>query len=306
VAITFPVPTDATYDYVPVDGRDVAVGDAILSLSITYGGVTVVTPPTPDPWWSYLLVSPQGDFGLGSVNFPQDPGSMSAHWWSRTALWRQTAKPADAFSLTASDGSKWIYPAGEDGKMRCYAAGTTWARGDSRCRGALLTNPNDLWINDDPDWDWMPVADGSEVIEGDVVRGLTTSAGVVDEVFTVPVTDDTYGVTYFFGPEADGSPLIGYYLVPPTSIPAWKPFNFSVLFRQLPKPAAGSRFLAPSDGSRWIYTGGAYYCFGRGTSYAPGAVFLRGEIAGGLVPLALVAGYPDTNIFPDTGLYVRI
>jgi hypothetical protein len=282
VAITFPAPTDATHDYVPVDGRAVQVGDDILSLSISYGGVTVVSPPPPG--WTFLLASPEGEFGLGAVDFPTDPATMSDNWWSRTALWRRAAKSADRTSLTAGDGSKWIYPAGEDGRMVCYAPGSGHVRGDRAFRGALLTDPKDLWVNDDPDSDWLPVADGSEVAEGDVVRGLTTAAGVVDLVFTWPATEDTYGGGYFFGPEADNSPLLGYYLVPPANIPAWKLFNFSVLYRRLPKPSADTKFSAP-DGSRWIYTGGDYYCWGRGTMYAPGSIFPRGEIAGGLTEI---------------------
>lgn len=283
MAISFPVPNDATHDYVPVTGEEIRVGDDILSLSITYGGVTVADPPDPDEW-TFLLASPEGEFGLGSFSYPGDPGTMPDDWWNRTALWRRAAKSADADSLTADDGSKWIYPADEGGQMLCYASGTTWVRAQQRARGALLTNPKDLWINDDPDWDWLPVADGSEVVEGDVVRGLTTAAGVVDEVFTWDSTEETYGGAFFFGPELDGSPLIGYYLTPPTTAPVWTPFNFSVLYRRLAKPAADTKFAAP-DGSRWIYTGGDYYCWGRGARYAPGAIFLRGEIAGGLTPI---------------------
>lgn len=282
MAITFPVPADGTYDYVPVEGSAVRVGDAILSLSITYGGVSVADPPDPDQW-TFLLTSPEGEFGLGSVSFPADPGSMPDEWWHRTALWIRADKPADASSITVGDGSKWIYPADEGGQMRCFTAGTTFVRGQQQSRGALLTDPKDLWINDDPDRDWLPVADGSDVAEGDVVRGLTTSAGVVAEVFTWDATEETYGGAFFFGPEEDGSPLIGYYLTPPLGTPVWEPFNFSVLFRRLAKPAADTKFSAP-DGSRWIYAGSDYYCWGRGTKYSPGAVFLRGEIAGGLTP----------------------
>lgn len=231
------------------------------------------------PLQSYGLLSqnPDGSVSGGFALFPSAPQEESG-WWGRLAIWRRAPKLADAATTTLGDGSKWIYAAGEDGKMRCYASGSTWSRGDKGFRGALLTDPADLWICDDAEWDWLPVTDGSQVVAGDTIAFLSASAGVVDEV--VVEETEAYRRTGFLG---DGT-VLGWWdeLTQPRTATL---LNTWTWFEQRPKPAADAKFSA-ADGSRWIYVGSShYYCWGQGTRYQPGALFLRGEIAG-LTPIS--------------------
>lgn len=280
--ISVPIPTDATHDYVPVDARDIQVGDDILALFIGQGGV-FLTPGPLAGWWFYIVVGEDGQ--LGGALFPEDPESLSDPWVQRAAIWKVADKPADAETLTVG-GSGWIYPAGEDGRMVCFSPGSGHVRGERAYRGAVLTDPRDLWIGDDPEFDWLPVTDGSTIVVGDTVRYLATATGVVSDLVpfddTVPFTDWRIRGVEILGDE--GAVNLGRWSEPDD--PAAPPLlNFGRWFRRLPKPPDGSKFSA-ADGSRWIHTAGSYYCFGRGRTYAPGSIFLRGEIAGGLTPIA--------------------
>lgn len=274
-----PVPDDPTYDYVPITGPQLEVGSSVLALWTVQGEVSDAIPPTgPGGIWVYGLLSqsPDGSASFGFAVFPES--QVETQWWGRLAIWKRTPKLADAETATLGDGSKWIYAAGEDGKMRCYASGTTWSRGDKRFLGHLLTDPADLWICDDTDWDWLPIADGSAVTVGDAITFVSASAGVVDQV--VVEQTDTLTRTGFL----DGSTVLGWWedLHEPR-VASW--LNTWTWFERRPKPAADAKFRA-ADGSRWIYVGSSlYYCWGRGTRYQPGALFLRGEIAG-LTPIS--------------------
>ena len=286
MALTFPVPNDATYDYVPISGPYVKVGTDLVSSWTVQATVTHAFPPGGSSWWVYFMdtFNPDGTTTIGTALFPSTPGTQAANWWQRIAIWRRTPKLDDKGTVTASDSSKWIYAAGEDGRMICYMPGTTFARGDRRFRGELTTDPQDLWICDDKDWDWLPVTSGDQVVVGDTITFLFTQEAVVDEI---DVVDDGAYRRHLF--KANTSLLMdpfGWWdeIIQPD--PTWTSLNTFNFLQRLPKPAAESKFRAP-DGSRWVYIGTSlYYCWGRGTSYAPGAMNYRGQIAGGLTPIA--------------------
>jgi len=277
----YPVPTDATYDYVPTTPDRVGVGSDVLAVMETSGPVAMIVPGSGATPWLYVLTMPlpDGSSGSGVAFFPDDWSTLPSYWWGRLRLWKRTAKLADASTYTADDGSKWIYPAGEDGKLVCYADGTTFTQGQRLSLGEITTDARDLYIADDTEWDWLPVTNATGVSVGDYVLFGYAQAGVVDEVVVTDsppyyrrdefqrADDDTLGwVDTLY---ADGVAVLQA---------TWRWYD------RLPKPAADSKFRAP-DGSRWIYTDGVYYCWGTGASYAPGAVFQRGEIAGRLTEI---------------------
>ena len=281
MALTFPVPNDATYDYVHISGPQVQVGTDLLSCWTVEGAVTSAFDEGGGGWTFFMVnENPDGSTSVGVAFFLVAPGSMPSDWWDRQAIWKRAAKLSDGASLTAADGSKWRYPAGEDGRMVCTHAGTTFARGDRKFRGELTTNPDDYWICDDPDWDWLPISDGSQVTVGDTIRFLYAVAGAVD---SVTVTEnDQYKRTSFFDVS---STQLGWWdaVYQAASV---VDLNLWTFFQRLSKPSTDTSFRAP-DGSRWDYVGSSlYYCWGRGTTYAPGAIFNRGQIAGGLTPIA--------------------
>ena len=276
MALTFPVPNDSTYDYTPIAGPQVQIGTNLLSMWTVQGTVSTIIPPVSV--WQFIIdvVNPDGSGSTGVALYPASPASLPSYWWGRMALWKRAAKLADGGTLTAGDGSKWRYPAGEDGRMTCTQPGTTFARGARKFRGELTTNPNDLWICDDATWDWLPVTDGSTVSVGDTVTFLWAQTGVIDEIDTA--TNDYYTRTAFSSSGAQ----IGWYDVTSVASVPGALLNVWTFFQRLSKPSTDTSFRA-ADGSRWDYVGSSlYYCWGRGTEHSPGAVFHRGEIAGGL------------------------
>lgn len=281
----FPVPADGTYDYVPIGGEQVRVGTDLLALWAVQGEITHAFPPD-DPGaeelWVYFMatVNPDGSATWGIALFPETPSLYPDNWWGRYAIWKRAAKLADGGKLTAGDGSKWIYPAGEDGRMRCYAAGSAFDQGERRFRGELTTDERDLWICDDPEWDWLPVAAGEQVSVGDTVIFLAANHAVVDEV----VTTQTPALTTRAFVDNDDQVPLGWWVESIRQAPRLTELNTWSWFERLPAPAAEATFRAP-DGSRWIYTGSAYYCWGAGSTYTSGSVFRRGEITGGLKPI---------------------
>ena len=282
MALTFPVPNDATYDYVPITGTDVQVGMDLLSLWSVQGEVSYIDGPPDSPsLWVFLMdtFNPDGTGTYGTAVFPTDTSGLPDNWWGRTAIWKRTAKLSDGGSYTAGDGSKWRYPANEDGRMVCTHAGTTYTQGTRKFRGELTTDPRDLWICDDADWDWLPIADGSEVSLGDTITFLLTITSTVD---TIDVTEtDEYRRSVFLDAS---SQQIGWWDVvfAPQALVA---INVWTFFQRLSKPSTDTSFRAP-DGSRWDYVGSSlYYCWGRGITYAPGAIFYRGGVAGGLTAI---------------------
>jgi hypothetical protein len=277
----YPVPSDATYDYVPLPGTSVAVGSDVLAVMQSEGEVASASEEAE--YWTYVLDSatPDGQPSVGFAFFPLVFETQPDEWWLRLRLWVRADKLADGATLTADDGSEWIYPAGEDGKMVCYESGSTFTRGDRRSRGEISTDPRDLYTADDSEYDWLPVTDGSTVAEDDVVLFGYATTGVVDEA-AVGDYSPYYIRTAFARADSD---TLGWYDVLGTdgSLPSlaatWS------WFERLAKPAAETTFLAP-DGSRWIYGADAlYYCWGTGTTYVTGALFNRGEIDGGLTEI---------------------
>jgi len=240
----------------------------------------------PDAWLYFMVTwNPDNTSTVGTAFFPTDPGTMSNNWWQRTVMWKRAAKLADGASFTAADGSEWIYPAGEDGRVHCYKAGTVYGQGTRKFRGELTTDSRDWWICDDPDWDWLPVSDGSQVHVGDTVRFMV---GVSDTVASIEVvTNDVFQRSTFHAVDSDPmlGDLLGYWDQVDPKQQTWTPLNLWTFFHRVLKPSVDALFRAP-DGSRWIYTGSSnYYCWGRGTAYSPGALFHRGEIAGGLTAI---------------------
>lgn len=254
----------------------------MASIRTTEGPVTSRLAPFEGfPWWMFstLIWNPDGTSTFGNAFYPEVPATQPSQWWRRKAVWIRRAKPADGYQMTAPDGSKWVYPANDDGRMRCYAAGSTFSRGDQRYRGQIVTDPNDLWICDDPDWDWMPITAGSDVVVGDTIRTLATFAGTVANA-TESITDTLRTVTF-----RDSSfVVLGFYTE------YWGPQQVNYLdvwtfFQRLAKPSVESKFSAP-DGSRWVSAGNSlFYCWAFGANYKPGALLLRGEIDGGLTPI---------------------
>lgn len=278
-----PVPDDATYDYLPIDGPNIGVGTSLLSLWTVQGEIVAVTaspsnPGNPDEFWSFLLSisNPDGSEAFGVALFPETPASMSDDWWGRLAIWKRAAKLAVGGTLTAPDGSKWIYP-GDDGRVLCYAAGSSFAQGARLFRGQLTTDTRDLWVCDDADFDWIPVTAGSEVAEGDTITFLTAKAGVVASV--VSERHEFYRRTEF---KTDAPTSLGWFDEVRRSTPVPLLGNLWTFFDRLPKPAADTKLSAP-DGSKWIYTGTSnYYCWSAGTTYPQGSIYRRGQITGGL------------------------
>jgi hypothetical protein len=104
--------------------------------------------------------------------------------------------------------------------------------------------------------------------------------GVVDQI---QVTDNVnYSVTGF----TDSSDVqLGWWYTYHQVLIGTTLQNVWSFFQRLSKPSTDSSFRAP-DGSRWDYVGSSlYYCWGRGTTYAPGAIFYRGGVTGGLTPI---------------------
>ena len=276
MAVTIPTPDDATYDYVPTAGADIEVGMNIQSFWVVQGAIHTIVdvpdaPEEPNELWAWFLhaPNPDGTTSTGLAMFPESSEILPDQWYDRIAIWRRAAKLADGATLTAADGSKWIYDVGGDGRIVCYAAGSTYARGDLRFRGELTTNPKDLWICDDAEWDWLPITDGSEVTVGDTITFLWARGGVVDAI-TVIEENALYRRTSFT--DEAGEPLgvweerfAGAVLVANT----W------TWFRRIPKPVNDSMWSA-ADGSQWIYTDGVYFCWKPGTTYSTGVVFGRG------------------------------
>lgn len=278
--LNIPVPADDTVDCVPIAGSQIEVGTDLLSLWAVTGTVTEATPPWPGhPWWVYLMVTMNPD-GTASVGVALFPETLPDDWWGRVAVWRRAPKLADGARATADDTSKWIYPAGGDGRMRCYAAGSSFAQGDLRFRGELTMDARDLWICDDEEWDWLPVTAGGQVGPGDTITFLQSVQGVVDDV---QVSQDAASLSRTF--LDDTGAVLGVWYQAIYQHQSTRLLNEWTWFERLPKPAADATFRA-DDGSRWIFTGGsAYYCWAAGSAYPAGSVRRRGEITGGLRPI---------------------
>lgn len=281
MAIVVPFPDDATYDYVRIEGPRIEIGMDLLACWAVRGELTHAFPPVgEEQFWLYFMitVNPDGTLSSGIALFPETPESYPNEWWARFAIWKREPKLGDGETLTAADGSKWIYPAGEDGRVVCYDPGSTYARGARRFRGELTTDVRDLWICDDAEWDWLPITDGSDIDVGDTITFLMANHATVDQIDVVE-TDTSRGLSFV---DTDDGVELGWWVGEVFGVPAVGFLNDWSWFRRLPKPAADTTFAAP-DGSRWIYVDGAYYCWGVGRAYPTGAMLRRGEIDGGLI-----------------------
>ena len=278
MSFTFPVPDDPYYDYLPITGPDIEVGMDILFIMTSGGEVTDVNLVSPEWQYTTEVETPWGTPLSGFAVFPEHPETQPADWWRRMAVWTQEAKPAERYTLVAGDGSRWIYPADADGRMVCYWPGGSHSRNDRLSRGAITTSADDKYIADDPEWDWMPVVDGSTVVVGDQVKSYYPLTGVVDSILNVEINPG-YDMVIFYDAS---STSIGFYSQ--VGDPAFASVTMEVTFYQRTlKPATWSKYLA-SDGSRWIFDGTAYFCWGGGRTYFQGSVYHRGEIPA-LTPL---------------------
>lgn len=275
----YPVPTDNTYDYVPITHDRIVVGSDVLAAVQSTGVVTTVIPGTPY-LFDLATVNPDGTAGTGFAFLPEDPPPDGQLWWIRVRMWSREAKPAFRDKVTGPDGSEWIYPATSDGKMICYHPGTVFARGARMSRGAIAAGELEPFGPDDPEWDWLPITDPATVAVDDYVAFAFTVSGVVDHI---DVTDYTTFLRSEFH-SADNGTLGWFDTVDLGQSTQHVPSGDWQWFSRLPKPASEAEFRG-ADGSMWIYTDGQYYCWAAGTQYVPGAIFLRGEIAGGLTPL---------------------
>ena len=278
MAFTFPVPDDPYYDFLPIDPADIEVGMDILFIMTSGGEVTDVNLVSPTWQYTTEVETPWGVPLGGIAVFPEHPETQPADWWRRMAVWTQEAKPAERYTLVSGDGSRWIYPGDSDGKMVCYWPGGSHSRSDRLSRGAITTSADDKYIADDPEWDWMPVVDGSTVVIGDQVKSYYPLTGVVDSILYVEITPG-YDMVIFYDAS---STSIGFYSQ--VGDPAFAGVAMEVTFyRRLLKPATWSKYSA-SDGSRWIFDGTAYFCWGGGRTYFQGSTYHRGEIPA-LTPL---------------------
>jgi hypothetical protein len=269
VALTYAVPTpvDDDYDYAPITEADFKVGDDISAVFVVSGTV-LETPLAPvGGLWPLSLETTDG--ALEAAFLPEDPESQPDEWWlGRMAVWEKADKLDDGEIFTAADTSRWIYPAAEDGRLVCFDAGSEHEQGERLYRGEILTDPRDLYVAGDNEHDWLPVTDGFDIEEDDEIVFVQQKSGVLDNQFTVPTSQG--GTVTFYRNAANA--VIAW---------VWSERNYWTFFRRTAKPAADAKFRA-EDGSRWIYAGGLYYCWSSGTRYVTGAVFPRGEIAGGL------------------------
>jgi hypothetical protein len=127
-------PADNTNDYVPVTADRVIGGQPYLFTAEVAGRVTGVINTNP---WVFTLEVPLAD-GTTTTSIAVLPTAPdgSPPWIEKT-LYRQTPKPVEGALFTASDGSRWIYPANTDGTYLCYFAGSTHNVGESLDRAAI-------------------------------------------------------------------------------------------------------------------------------------------------------------------------
>lgn len=266
------LPDDPYYDFLPIDGSAITVGMDILSVLTSEGVVFDIEAPTGG-WWSYTLTTetPWGVPTFAIALFPDDPDSQPSEWWHRLAMWTRSAHLADGALLTVADGSRWVFDAATN-KLICHQAGSIYARGRQLSRGQLTTDPDDLVVADDPDWDWLPVGDGATVALDDVVRFAWPQTGVVDDITETELTTGYVRTTV----SAGGTDIGFYDTITDTTLSTLGMECF--FYKRVLKPVIYSLSLA-GDGSRWIYTkDSVYFCWKSGSTYSRGAIFPRGQI----------------------------
>lgn len=270
--MTLPIPDDPYYDYLPIDGADIEVGMDILSVITSGGEVTFISSPAV--FWIYLteMETPWGVPVSGVALFPIDPEGQLASWWQRFAVWTREDKPDDGFTLVGADGSRWIYSANDtDGKMVCYKSGAVYQQNQRLSRGAITTDPGDRYTADDAEWDWMPVLDGATVDVGEQIRFTLPQAGVVTSITTATLVDGYDRTTITAGTDIGWFDSVTDATIPRIDIEC-------TFYRRLLKPATNTQFRAPLDESRWVFSGGAYFCWDAGTMYPQGTMLPRGSV----------------------------
>jgi len=131
-------------------------------------------------------------------------------------------------------------------------------------------------IIEDPDWDWVPITTGSEVVVGDVVVWAASAQFVVDDI--TQAANGEGGTTYTFTNADDTA----------EADVDWPPLVRALRYTRTEyvvtaHPAVGSRFRSP-DGARWVFQASkTYRCFVGSSVYPVGTVLTRVSITGGLV-----------------------
>lgn len=273
------LPVDDEYDYAAVTLDEIRAGDDILRV-VQSAGEVVISADEPNEFgeWYYTLSPPEG--GVADARIPEDPESLPPHWWSRPAAWIRVPLLDAGATWAAPDGSRWIQQ--PTGDLIAIEAGSEFQRSAVSTRREILSgdgpaSPRLLSLDAAEGFDWLPRV-GGDIVLGDFLISTQSDTAVIDHVEDFIVPADEYfpadtRVIWVYGPGP--SDLFEW------TTPDWVLRPPAQYFRRTPKPTADQKFRA-ADGSLWIFTAGAYYCWVRGTKYAPGAIFQRGEIAGGL------------------------
>ena len=283
---TFPVPNITNYDLIPVTPDKIDIGTILFSIMESQGEVVSITAgdndADPKVPWQFVL---QNTDAVGADTFEyaylyDDPAAQPPGWDSRYRLLRRQPKMTVRQTLDWTlDGSHWIYPGDNGGKILCYRSGSTWTQGTEKYLGELTTDtPNDIYSTPDAEWDWIPVPSPGTVEEGDWLYFTVVKQGTVD---TIDETSNDYWVRHEY---KEGAASLGWadtYLQTPVGSP-----NIRWTFMQgLPNPDFDALFMS-IDGAKWIYAAeNQYFCFSPSTTYPRGSTYRRGEIAGDLTPI---------------------
>ena len=275
----FPPPTDATYDFVPIDPAAITVGTRLFSVEEVTGTITNITPGDPVTLWSYDLdvTAPDGSTVFDVAFMPDNPAGQAPEWWNRFRMVRRIDKVPPLWLTSATDGSAWIYP-GTDGRVTCYRPADTspvWPRGASVYIGEWTLDPNDIYTAGDVAYDWLPVNNPSDPVVGDVVTWSKTYAVDVDEV-TVDATNPAFTRTTFL----NSSVPVGWWdQLDPGAVGGGYRWGF---MERIPNPDPDTLWQSP-DGAKWIYAADSlFYCFIGGGVYHRGETLRRAQVDGGL------------------------
>lgn len=119
---------------------------------------------------------------------------------------------------------------------------------------------------DDPDWDWIPVTDGSVVEVGDTILFGFSGQWDIASIDTVP--NGAGGTTYTF---SDGVTPVMVDWPPLTTPPLYTRSQYVVTDH----PPVGTE-ITLSDGSLWVFAASkTYRCIVGGSTYPAGTVLTR-------------------------------
>ena len=276
-----PIPVDTAYDFASVTPDQVQIGRRYLFTQEVAGRVNTINMLGPDTYWFLMTVlTVDGGTASGSAQLPT--GQLNQQTiGNRYYAWRRQPRPELGALFTLGDGSKWIHcgPT-EKGSYQCYLTGTTHTEGAWGSR-AQMTGTDWLppELDADPAVEWVPVRDGANVAVGSTYIFLNEAIGEVVAItpgyprWSFEITKPGGGTTITYAHDATVAQRTGVR---------------ELIWLATPKPAPDAKFLGPG-GSKWIYPGnaaGTYRCWAAGGVYTLGAVYLRGDITGGLKPLA--------------------